>query len=213
MIATAEGLDAYRAMVEQERREERERLQASGEWDAHFLQLVRSAGVVPRYELAEHPLAGQCVEDVMLGRNIYICGGVGTGKTHLASAVVRGLVDAGVRVRFTSMARVLDAIKESFGGGRNPLPEYQHVRVLVLDDLGKETPTAFALERLFVLIDERNAQMLPTIVTTQYAPSRLIARLASHGDVETATAIVSRLRQECRKVELRGGDRRRKQHN
>lgn len=209
MGVTVEGLSTYRAMVELEWQEERERLQELGEWDAHVLELVRKAGVMPRYEHAEHPLAAQCVDDIKHGRNVYICGGVGTGKTYLASAVVRGLVETGTRVRFTSMGRVLDAIKDSFNGGGNPLPAIQNIKVLVLDDLGKETPTSFALERMFALVDERNARMLPTIVTTQYEPSKLINRLASHGDVETATAIVSRLRQDSRKVTLSGGDRRR----
>ena len=50
--------------------------------------------------------------------------------------------------------------------------------------------------------------MLPTAVTTQYRPSQLIERLAKNGDHDTAIAIVSRLRQDCRVVEMTGGDRR-----
>lgn len=90
----------------------------------------------------------------------------------------------------------------------DPLPAYQSVHVLVLDDLGKESPTDFALERMFALVDERYNRLLPTVVTTQYRRSMLTDRLARRGDEETAKAIISRLRQGCMTVELKGGDRR-----
>lgn len=169
---------------------------------------ARRAGVMPRFEHAEHPLAESCAGEMRQGHGVYIFGPVGTGKTCLASATALLLVAQGRRVRFTAMWRVLDAIKRGFRDGTDPLPAYQSVDFLFLDDLGKESPTDFALERLFALVDERSARMLPTCVTTQYRPSDLIARLAKNGDRDTAVAIVSRLRQQCRMVETSGPDRR-----
>ena len=115
----------------------------------------------------------------------------------------------GVGVKFSAMWKILDEIKAGFREGFDPLPKYQRAKVLVLDDFGKESPTDYALERMFALIDERSARMLPTAITTQYKPSMLIERLAKNGDEDTAIAIVSRLRQDCRSIELDGGDRRR----
>lgn len=166
------------------------------------------AGIMPRYSDAEHPMAHECAELAEGGSNLYICGGVGTGKTMLAAVTLRILVDHGVRVRLSSMWKILDAIKDGFKDGSDPLPEYQRVRCLVLDDLGKESPTDFALERIFALVDERYNRMLPTIVTTQYKPGMLIEHLAKNGDKDTAIAVVSRLRDGCEVVELGGRDRR-----
>jgi DNA replication protein DnaC len=162
-----------------------------------------------RYENAVHPMAAELAQEVMRGRNVYIFGDVGTLKTHLASAMAIKLIRRGQDVLFSAMWKVLDEIKAGFRDGSNPLPRYQRAKVLVLDDFGKEALTDFALERMFALVDERNARLLPTVVTTQYKGGRLIDRLALNGDVDTAKAIVSRLRQDCRVVELSGGDRRR----
>lgn len=172
-------------------------------------KLVRASGIQPRFENAEHPMAEALANSVMEGRNAYVFGKVGTGKTHLVSATAYVLMRHEHRVLFTSMWRVLDAIKQGFSEDYDPMPKYQNVEVLILDDLGKESPTDFALERLFALVDERSARLLPTIVTTQYKPSELIQRLAKNGDVDTAIAIVSRLRQDCECIELTGSDKRR----
>ena len=181
-------------------REARERVLASK---------VRKCGIMPRFENAEHPMAEALANAVMEGRNAYVFGKVGTGKTHLVSAAAYVLMRREKKVLFTSMWRVLDAIKQGFSEDYDPMPKYQNAEVLILDDLGKESPTDFALERLFALVDERSARLLPTIVTTQYKPSELIERLAKNGDADTAIAIVSRLRQDCERIELTGSDRRR----
>lgn len=183
-------------------RERREREQAK-------LKAYENAGISPRFLNASHPRAVECADAVHGGRNLYVFGEVGTMKTTLVSAVTKNLVDRKLSVRFTSMWRVLDAIKAGFNDNYDPLPAYQRVQVLVLDDLGKESPTDFALERLFALVDERYNNLLPTIVTTKYKPGMLLDRLAKNGDRDTAKDVISRLRQDCLMVELAGGDRRR----
>lgn len=169
---------------------------------------LAAAGVKPRYLHAEDPMAEGLARKAIAGKNLYIVGPVGAGKTHLACAVARIVAARGIKVKVASMVEMLDAIKAGFGES-DPMPGYQRARILMLDDLGKESPTDFALERLFALVDERNASMLPTVVTTQYRPARLIERLAKHGDEDTAVAIVSRLRQDSETVALEGADRRR----
>lgn len=196
------------AVRERAEYDRRERLREQQEAERLRLDAIRKAGIMPRFESAEHPLAQGCADDMSKGKNLYIYGEVGTLKTHLASATARILVAKGCNVKFSAMWKVLDAIKAGFRDNYDPLPAYQSCQFLVLDDFGKESPTDFALERMFALIDERSARMLPTAVTTQYKPGRLIERLAKNGDKDTAIAIVSRLRQDCRTVELDGGDRR-----
>ncbi len=196
--AAKERMEAERAEAERGRR------------DAELARrrAYEKAGIAPRFEAASHAMAAECADCVRDGANLYVCGGVGTGKTTLAAAVSRILVDQGLSVRFTAMWKILDAMKRGFDEGRSPLPAYQKAEVLVLDDLGKESPTDFALERIFALVDERYGRLLPTVVTTQYSRQDIGRRLAKNGDKDTAQAIVSRLLQDCRTVELCGGDRR-----
>lgn len=194
---------AEREAAEEERRgrEEAERRRKAYE----------RAGIKPRFIAAESPMADQILEDVRNGVGAYICGPVGTGKTHLASAVARMAVDAGMSVRVTDMLGILAAFKATYGGEGSEdavLGRLSRCRLLVIDDLGKEAPTEWTLGQVFRVVNDRYENMRPVVVTTQFGKSDLIRRLASHGDAETAVAIVSRLSEMCRKVELTGRDRR-----
>lgn len=201
-----EGARAYREA--EERDLERRRAAEDAE---RRERAYRRAGVRPRYLHAEHPLAAGVLEGVRKGRGAYICGPVGTGKTHLASAVARLAVDAGMGVRFTDTLGILAALKATYGGEGSEdavLGRLSRVGLLVVDDLGKEAPTDWTLAQLFRIVDDRYANLRPVVVTTQFGRSDLIRRLARNGDSETAVAIVSRLAEMCPKVELSGADRR-----
>lgn len=197
------------AVAERERAEELEERCREESLRREREERATRAGIPPRFLSATHPRAREVAEAILSGRNVYVCGEVGTTKTTLASAAALMLLDSGRTVRMASMVAILDAIKAGFREGYDPLPTYERAGALVLDDLGKGRQTDFTLERLFVLADHRSANLLPTIVTTQYAPDELIGRLSSGGDEETAVAIVSRLRQDCLSIRLTGDDRRR----
>ena len=46
----------------------------------------------------------------------------------------------------------------------------------MMDDLGREKGTEWATERLYVLIDHRYANLLPTVVTTNFDLDELVER-------------------------------------
>lgn len=199
--ARREREERLAAEEERRRREEAERRRRAYE----------RAGIKPRFIDAESPMASQILEGVRRGVGAYICGPVGTGKTHLASAVARMAVDEGMSVRVTDMLGILAAFKATYGGEGSEdavLGRISRCRLLVIDDLGKEAPTEWTLGQVFRVINDRYENMRPVVVTTQFGKSDLIRRLARHGDAETAVAIVSRLSETCRKVELTGTDRR-----
>lgn len=169
------------------------------------------AGIKPRFIGAEHPMAAGILDGVRAGRGAYVCGPVGTGKTHLASAVARMAVDGGMSVRVTDTLGILAALRGTYGSSGTEdgvLSGLSRCGLLVLDDLGKEPPTDWTLGQVFRIVNDRYETMRPVIVTTQFGKSDLIRRLAKNGDAETAVAIVSRLSEMCRKVELGGSDRR-----
>lgn len=145
------------------------------------------------------------------GRGSYIQGGVGTRKSLIAATACRYAVDEGVSARFTSASKVLDAVRGTYGTSKDSkavMEAYATTRFLVLDDLGKESPTDWTLMKLFELVNDRYEQMRPMVITTQYSRPELIERLGKNGDRETAVAIVSRLRETCDKRDYSGEDAR-----
>ena len=100
-------------------RDERSRLEARAKAEEAAAKRRRAyerAGIKHRFMTAASPMAEGIAAKVEQGRGAYICGPVGTGKTHLASAVARLLVDGGTSVRVTDMLGVLAAIKGTYGG-------------------------------------------------------------------------------------------------
>lgn len=198
-----------RAVAKREEQRKAEALERERESKREFLRIQGNNGVMPRYQGKESEQGNVLAAMVLDGKNLFIYGTVGTGKTELASCIATALQKNGKRYRMVRMATLLESIKRGFGHDYDPMESLRTVPVLILDDMGKESPTDWALERIFDLVDERNGRMLPTVVTSNYKPTDLIKRLAKNGDMETAVAIVSRLRQDCKSVELTGKDWRR----
>ncbi|MCH3943903.1 MAG: ATP-binding protein [Atopobiaceae bacterium] len=98
---------------------------------------------------------------------------------------------------------------DSGSSSKREMERYLSCGILVLDDLGKESNTRWALTMLFTLVNARYERMLPTVITSQYTMEGLRQRLSQKGERETAEAIVSRLSETCMDVALVGGDRRR----
>lgn len=91
------------------------------------------------------------------GENVLIFGASGLGKTHIASSIGHGLIEAGIRVKFVSATHVvqeLQAAKQKYGlaGALEKLDKYA---VLILDDLGYVKKTDQETSVLFELIAHR----------------------------------------------------------
>lgn len=145
------------------------------------------------------------------GRGLFITGCVGAGKTYLASAIARHLIDAGKSVRMATSADMLAAIQSTFDNESSSLDAihaFGGASLLVIDDLGKESASDWSLSTLFQIVNMRYGAMLPTIVTSQYPFSKLIERFARRGDEDTAVAIVSRLKETCTLIKLEDRNRR-----
>lgn len=179
------------------------------------LQRLVASGISRRFLNATHERSAEVVQACKQRRNVYIVGEVGTGKTTLACAAAIGMVDSGhfKSVCVATTTEVLNAIKSTFGKYQtdDPLSKYKRASVLVLDDIGKESPSDWVIEQLFDLINERYADMLPTVVTCQFMPDALLKRLSKNSGEENAAAIVSRLRSKkdgSLLIQLEGRDRR-----
>ena len=137
------------------------------------------------------------------GRGLYLCGGVGTGKTHLVSGAARELIHCeGVPTLFHTAPELLDRLRPSAGSDDREAwaSAAMTAELLVLDDLGAETATEWAKERIFVLVNHRYRANLPTVYTSNIGPKGLAGHL---GD-RTASRII----ETCEFVLMDGPDHR-----
>jgi len=146
------------------------------------------------------------------GDGLYLSGGFGTGKTHLAAAICHEVIKQGYQPIFGTMITLLERIKATYNSEAAEETEWQiidrYIRcdLLIVDDLGKERPTSWALEKLYEIINARYEDCRSVVITSNYDIKRLEERLAVGDSAETAGAIASRLYEMCQGVPLTWGD-------
>lgn len=106
-------------------------------------------------------------------RGLLFMGPAGVGKTHLAVAIIRGLIGKGFACLFYEFGALLKEIQDSY----NPIsktsemgvlsPVYQ-ADVLVLDELGATVPTDWVRDTMYQIINKRYNDNRLTIFTTNY---------------------------------------------
>jgi DNA replication protein DnaC len=139
------------------------------------------------------------------GTGLFLRGGVGSGKTYTACAILK---DEAMRTRklgmFANVTKLLDAIRDSYSAGPDPLPTLADTTLLVLDDVGVERVSEWAQERFYLLVNERYNAMRSTIYTSNIGLED-VARL--YGE-----RVASRIAETCIIVKLDAPDRRTHQH-
>jgi len=111
-------------------------------------------------------------------------GTYGCGKTHLAAAIGNALADVGQPPLFISVSELLDHLRATFSPNSatsldRRFEEIRTAPLLILDALGEQSPTPWAAEKLFQLLDYRYVNKLPTVITTAKYLEELDARIVS----------------------------------
>ena len=144
--------------------------------------------------------------------SLFITGNVGTGKTHLAASIANYLIENDIRVKFGTLINLLGEIKDSYKSDRETegfiMDTYSKVPLLIIDDLGKEKPSEWVLEKLFTIINNRYERNLPIVITTNYNREQLAERLANGSNYVIVESIISRLYEMCSGVSIKGEDKR-----
>jgi DNA replication protein DnaC len=99
---------------------------------------------------------------------ILFAGAVGTGKSHLAVAILK---QANMSAIFAPVPGIMRRMRDSFsllsqGADSKLLKGLCEAPVLVLDDVGAERITGYSEETFYVLVNERYSNRRPTIFTT-----------------------------------------------
>ncbi len=105
------------------------------------------------------------------------------GKTHLAAAIANYRLQGGHQAFFMIVPDLLDHLRTTFSPSSDIAYDelFERVRnapLLVLDDLGSQSSTPWAGEKLFQILNHRFNAELPTVVTT-IDPEELDERLAA----------------------------------
>lgn len=106
--------------------------------------------------------------DEMVEKNqgLLFFGGVGTGKTFAAACIANYLLDRMVPVVMTSFVKLLDSMQSFKDDDEKMISKLNRAKLLIIDDLGAERSTDFALEKVYNIIDSRYRARMPVILTT-----------------------------------------------
>jgi DNA replication protein DnaC len=204
-MVTARRTTCDRCHAEKQAEVEEQRRQAEDEGmaearkvrEAQLLELLARAGANPnehgRATLANWDAAGatlapvtaarQFLEEVRAAgkyepvRGLYLYGGTGTGKTHLAVGVVRELLtDLTWRpesIVYDHAAELMSRIQSTYSGGNtfDLLERRFDARLWVLDDLGTERGSDDVARHLTLIFTRR--AMRPTLVTSNLSPAEM----------------------------------------
>ncbi|MDO4649675.1 MAG: ATP-binding protein [Eubacteriales bacterium] len=195
---------------EEKRRQEEEhirrirQLKANGIQEKHLLDW--------NFEVAEDgkdiQMAKRYVENWTKVRadnlGLLLWGEVGSGKSFLAACIANALLEQGIPVLMTNFSKILNQMGAMYSEERyRYIASFSNFSLLIIDDLGIERSTEYALEQVYAVVDERYKSGLPLIITTNLT----IAELRNPVDVPHAR-IYSRILEMCTPVNVRGGDRR-----
>jgi DNA replication protein DnaC len=115
---------------------------------------------------------------------LVLFGGYGSGKTHLAAAIANRALERGYPVLFVVVPDLLDHLRSAFGPSSlarfdERFEDVRNAPLLILDDLGTQSGTAWAQEKLFQLLNHRYMAKLPTVITSNQSPEEIDLRIRS----------------------------------
>ena len=203
------GEAEYEAEKQAQRERDRamhiEQLRSDGVRDRRLSQ-CRFENALETQELAKCKIYVDRWSDMLRDNcGLLFWGGTGNGKTFSAACIANALIDKGVPVLMTSFPRILASGWDDQKTIADEIWEYD---LLVIDDLGAERESGYALETVYRVVDERYKSKKPMIITTNLT----LDDLCKPQDMDHQR-IYDRVLEMCVPVVFKGDSIRRKRAN
>ncbi|MDC7301685.1 ATP-binding protein [Agathobacter ruminis] len=191
---------AEREKQEFEERVQRNRMICFHEKEMYGWTFANDDGSVPVMEKARAYV--EHWEDVRKKKiGLILWGEVGTGKTFIAAAVANALLDQGFRVLMKDFTEISNISAFDADEYVRSLSSYD---LLILDDLGAERTSEFAMQNVFNVVNRRWESGKPLIVTT----NKTVDELKGVEDL-TLKRINDRILAMCTPIYVGGSSKRR----
>ncbi len=158
-----------------EKQAEIERMKASGLQDKALYDYTfdKDNGINPEMAYA-HKYVENWEDMKARSSGLLLWGNVGTGKSFFAGCIANALLEKGIPVLMTNFSRILNTLTGMHFEDRNQfINSLNRYSLLIIDDLGIERNSDFALEQVFNVIDSRYRSKKPLIITTNLTLSEL----------------------------------------
>ena len=143
-----------------EQQEEISRRKASSLQDKALFDytFANDSGINPEMQKA-HDYVNHWQEMKEKSIGLLLWGDVGTGKSFFAGCIANALLEQGISVLMTNFAKILNTLTGMHFDDRNAyINSLNQYSLLIIDDLGAERNSEFALEQIFNVIDSRLAR-------------------------------------------------------
>ena len=142
------------------------------------------------------------ISDLQTG--YYISGPCGIGKSFKAACIVNEWCKIQMKAGFgywLNVPALLENIRNSFRANErtNLIEEYSTAPIICLDDLGTEQGTAWVMQTLYLIINYRYDNFLPTVITSNNSIQQL-------SDKFEDDRLTSRIKGMCKIIEMDGED-------
>jgi len=151
-------------------------------------------------------------------KGLFLYGKVGAGKTYTVCALAKQLLANDYDVRIFNLPGLLNIIRSSFKKENTYDEQHEqtttafvhdmkdiekliNLEILIIDDIGKEKPSAWVAEILYYLINTRYEKMLTTIFTSNLKLSELAEKIED-------SSLVSRIKESCEIYHINTNDKR-----
>lgn len=137
------------------------------------------------------------------GSGLLLWGDVGTGKSYVAACIANALISQGIPALMTSATKINNELFHQQDKNKY-LETLNYYQLLIIDDLGVERKTDFAMENLFTVIDERYKSNKPLIITTNLTLEQM-----ENPTLMDHKRIYDRILEKCTPLAFDGSNKRR----
>lgn len=134
-------------------------------------------------------------------QSMLLIGGTRKGKTRTAMELMKREAYKGMHPEFRTAERMAGSLGEAMGKSRSThqrlIDHFIQVKMLVIDDLGKENVTERVQSDMFEIFNARFEYKRLTVITTNWKGDALISR---YPDKELAKPLIERFREFCEPI-------------